>query len=1037
MWSAADAKKARIEHAEAERELLAIEARYTHHSGGEDRMPLLSRMTQRPPELLVSCVIASPAALAALWWLSGYHPAAAVAAGLVSLSALLATTLTPCPKPIGADCGRQDGASKRRSKPLRPQVGNLEALSDIGLVSLSDSEEPITLMERRQEVFAGLVQLLLGGTAAMQLMLLYHHAVPIEWRKLALAAIAASTACATFQLACMFEWLLLRERDVCCLAPLAKAFERAAVRHRAWSQALRLAVGQELRAAKETLLPERWRPPRGVHRAAHLQALWRSGEADDGLPSDTIIFTSSSTEIAERRCQKMPTCCAAACTRILDCQHLLDSTAEQCAANMRTLADALGGILRQSPLKAVACAIELILAVAEWNVTPMAFVALASAAALALGMTDYVRSASNDVAYAEGLRNETELRQQSVARQMAEMALRRTLQLPLDAVEPFTLNQAIEDAERDDVPAALVARARLTLERVVIRKKRRRQERKEKREVDNAVRERSAVHLATVMALPPLGANLGELMVAIDDARAAGVMRQTVAEAEHALKTAAHMQGIRTRAEARLRAYVDSQQLPEESPSGERGSASSACADEEVGSASLSQRGSGTLLMSDDRLLEDGTLSGFTPLGSLAVGAQDESRGSQLDGSADRSKVLLLAFTRDPPGAASASSAVKTPTPSRGLLSIDLKELDDAIGEARTTGVDPALIEAATGVRKEVISAQLGRDTTAEIVYARLRRRSSLQRWRTAGGEARLTRALTAGKQALELLHTDREAGPLSAALEGLLLACDEAQAAGSDDEPVAEADRVIKELRHASDQLDRAHSEIEVAMDAAEDYMDYISLTRGERLLINATQQATRAYVDRDLLGSAESKLRELRRVLKAVNDATERLVKAEQFCNEQLKLFYTKKRSQLKVVAIPALTSSIELAKNTLVPPACIRDAELKLEEAIQARKRAEETTAWLGTASRAGVKALLRAAEDKKNGHTILQVSVDSLAAAIEGAKDSGVDDHDIASAEELLTTLTSSLRRASLRDAPTLPAAMIAKYAADFGDPRLEV
>ena len=126
----------------------------------------------------------------------------------------------------------------------------------------------------------------------------------------------------------------------------------------------------------------------------------------------------------------------------------------------------------------------------------------------------------------------------------------------------------------------------------------------------------------------------------------------------------------------------------------------------------------------------------------------------------------------------------------------------------------------------------------------------------------------------------------------------------------------------------------------------------------------------------------------------------------------------------ALPSLAQAVEFAAKSMVPTLALREAEEKLTEARSAFSRSEEASQWLSTASKASVKALARTADEagRRDAGAILQVAVESLTTAIEGAKEGGVDSVDIATAEELLETIRSSARRVSHRDGMMVPTAL---------------
>ena len=370
----------------------------------------------------------------------------------------------------------------------------------------------------------------------------------------------------------------------------------------------------------------------------------------------------------------------------------------------------------------------------------------------------------------------------------------------------------------------------------------------------------------------------------------------------------------------------------------------------------------------------------------------------------------------DPPPRRKKKAAAKKKedeAPRDPLAGVDVQELDAAIEEGRTAGVSENLIEKVLEIRKRVVKSQMGLSAHVALYYVRARHKGIYLKWRQSGGQERLTKATAAGKEAMRLLHEQSECGPLGAATEGLALATSEAMRFGVQSPDVEAAREVLRLLRAAASALEAAHKLLDEAMDAAEDVKSHAQLTKAERLLNEAVLAGVAAYVESTLLRSAETTLRDVRKRLTESEIAEERLAQTIAFCGEHLSRFYAKQRSQLKMVAVPALTSALDLAKSKLVRPEKVLEGEEKLHEALKARVRVEDASQWLSTASKASVRALSSAAGDRVEATHILQVAIDSLASALQGAKDNGVEPDDISSAERILSTLRASQRRTKYR------------------------
>ena len=99
----------------------------------------------------------------------------------------------------------------------------------------------------------------------------------------------------------------------------------------------------------------------------------------------------------------------------------------------------------------------------------------------------------------------------------------------------------------------------------------------------------------------------------------------------------------------------------------------------------------------------------------------------------------------------------------------------------------------------------------------------------------------------------------------------------------------------------------------------------------------------------------------LRAAAAADEKLKEAQTFLDEHLRYFHARRKSQLKVVAIPVLAEAISRARVAMVLPERVKEAENKLDEAKLVQGRAEEAAQELTAAVTSAVKALERASAD----------------------------------------------------------------------------
>lgn len=360
------------------------------------------------------------------------------------------------------------------------------------------------------------------------------------------------------------------------------------------------------------------------------------------------------------------------------------------------------------------------------------------------------------------------------------------------------------------------------------------------------------------------------------------------------------------------------------------------------------------------------------------------------------------------------------------FIGVDLNDLDGAVEEARQAGVNEIDIEKVLLIRNQVVKAQMGLSAQVALAHVKLRQRGMQARWKKAGGDDRLERATAAGHQALKLLSTESDRGPLSAATEGLAAALSEAIKLGLQTPEVKGSEEVLRALREANVALDRAHALLDHGMDLSENIRSYDKLIAAEKMLSDALRLGREAHADAERIRLADDAIKQVYTLIRACSKADENLRSAVAFTVEHLKRFHAKQSSQLKMVALPALTSALSMAKSSLVAPDKIRDGDEKLREAIKAEARVDEASQWLSTASKAAVKAL---SDSGGTAGNTLAVAIESLGSAIKGATSEGVDPEDIASAQALLNTLRLSVRRHSLKKMPTMPPSMLAKYQSD--------
>ena len=980
-WSKVEAKRAKEEHDAAERELRAISKHYLDAaSGSEEKQALLSSDNALSPamqQLAVSVIICSPLGLAMLAFAAGYTPAAVVVGSGSLFAALALGMATPLvdptlPSPPGSPSamrppGSPSAMSTHTSSPSgsptgrRPPSPSQQRASAPAKRSIFEQDDSVLdVMEQQQESVARFVMLLMGAAGTAQLIMLVALLPPESERSAVDVGLRA--VCAAGLLLMVLAWGLCQLPRVSCLGSVANVLDASASRLRTGKQVLFHATEEQLRSNIESCNRHTtWRRDE-LPSAAHVAA-----EPDGSFRVRSLDLEAANEQPANT--------CVQLCQRLQRRFQYLD-------ARVRAFLDSTGEIIRHSPIKAAFVAANLGIATDGLAMTPVSIAALVAALVIVAAMSDYVRIISNEVDYADGVRWEAERRRVSLTRRTAEGSLRRALQLPLEDVEPNSLALDIETAIDHRVSEPLIEQAREIRERAASVREKRAAEKQKQRAAEKQRRESAEEKLAEAIKIPRTDANLGDLMLALDAARAASVKHELVAGAEKVLKDVLNKQGKRARAEARLQAFL------KKDPS------------------------------SPEAVRRSVSMSGISP--------QTVRRSASMP-AIDPSLAITMSLDDDDSPEGSPSGTRANP-----LANIDMKDLDAAVEEGKAEGVSQELLNQMSALKKQVVQAQFGVQGQSTLFSVKLKHKAAVQKWKSSGGQERLGKAMTSGEEALALLQKETEAGPLSAAVEGLALALSEAmsvEVAEVKMPEVKKAEELLRELRECVVRLDTAHQQLETAMDSAEDVSTYQLINSAAGELMIAIPMAIAAHVDKDLVAGAEAQLRELRDQLRAAAAAEERLTSAIAFLVEHLALFNAKKKTQLKVVAVPALTSAISLARSAMVPPAKIKEGEDKLAEANLARARVEEATQWLSTASKAAVKALTRAAEDPDDSVSILNVAVDALASAIAGAVEGGAELADIASAEQLLTSIRQSARRASTRGGtmlPTVTPAMLAKY-----------
>ena len=343
------------------------------------------------------------------------------------------------------------------------------------------------------------------------------------------------------------------------------------------------------------------------------------------------------------------------------------------------------------------------------------------------------------------------------------------------------------------------------------------------------------------------------------------------------------------------------------------------------------------------------------------------------------------------------------------MCTIDLKDLDDALEEARVMGVDPSIRERAAAVRRRALLAQEILTGNAVLFYVKLRRKSIQSRWRKAGGEERLAATTAAGAMALDRLRNASQSALMAEVMPRLALAVNEARSAKLLASQVEGPAKILREMRVATDRLDEAHQLLADAMEFANNVTDHQHLLDCEVRLQEAMPVAARAFVDKRTLKDGDNRLRDLRAEIRKSASVIERLRRATGNCAEQLQLFRDGERSTLKVIAMPELDSSIESAVHLLVPSSIVEAAKSMRMEGMAACDATDKAEDFLSMATKAGMNAMARAAQEKIDADVILEKAIMALTAAIDGARSNGVEEAQLCEAEELLADMKGSHKR----------------------------
>ena len=980
-WVSAEAKRNRQEHDSAMQELSLIEATNsaTRSNVFEEQAAFAQLINEVAPLWTVIAFSALPLYLPAAVAISGCGQAAVVVACVAPLGSLAAAITPHSKEDISPSAVSYDAVSGWLQQRQNRIAAGVHATICVGAVlqlhRLAEVYAYPALVTTREWVLAltsdGVYGVAYGTSIEVSSSIVAHQA------DISAASTSLSTSiflgllillCSGFQLIISLSWLL---RDVPRRCGLKKV-DQIAAQLRKWNFVIMRTTECYLEERFLSLTAKVWPQRRGMHRSAHLAKLWRvpstrvPAAADATLtfasaqaPSKhvkTVLIPAEDTLLAGLSNQRSWT--TANETRRCSCiahqwilAQLHTAIRDVCLL-IQTVRGAFGSLVRLSPMKVTIACINLVIAVQGPMLTQTTLIAWVSAMALLAASTEYVRSVADGTAYAEGMRLEQERRKRLYERHCAAANLRQVLQQPLPLIKLGDLRRAIDDASAASVHTRALQEARTTLTRV-----------REIQHALNAVTKRkaalyqqrardAATQLALAAAQPAMEMTLESLKSALNEARAAGVPSSCIADAEDALRRASHLQGLHTRATARLEAYavVEHQAVEDSLPS------------------------------------NGARITAGLP---HSVGPVPPAHPAQPTESNDSMEPVLL----------------ETQT----LRSIDIQDVDEALQEARDAQVDAELCSRVAAVRQEALIAQQSLSANATMFYVRQRRKSQHARWRSVGGETRLRAATAMGIAALDRLHVEQETAALAEAMPRLELALEEAQVAKVVDASTADGRYVMLEMHAAATRLAAVNAEIDLATEMTE-LSSHEQLVEAETRLTHILASAFDALVHQHVIDDLERRLRHVRTAVRESAAAVERLTKAELFCNSQVLQFRAGQRTQLKALAVPELERSIDCARGLLLPEGILESAKEALVVARATTANADAAAVWLMTASRAGMKAMAHAAEDKQEAASILQAAVGNLTSALHAAITSNAENH-VLEAKELLIRIKAAYKRAT--------------------------
>ena len=978
-WSVKEAKAARIEHAAAEQERSAYEALYRQQDTITlaEQTAMLQLAAEEASTWKVAAVFGFPLVLGALATACGFNRGAsalAIALPIAALSAAVATPLTSDSGALAKQRGR--GGCKSGLEASQELVGKLVQCV-VGLAALAQ---------------ASLLVLSFEAWCVDSGVLPADRWVPEWMRTTNVLAALLLVVCTTYSLVDTFTWLVKNEPRVCCLPSM----DRIGATQRRANFVLMRTVEAIVR--KQLAQLRQWCAPKpGSLRSERLVNRWRQPSKltllDDFFDTHDV-FDAPMHPVRPRTVFVLPSDLEENADGSFSfrsgASHVMFEHARASPHKVALAAwiNGIGAHVRLAPLKTAIMSMYFVVAAQGLaELSAPAVLALVSALATALSGSEFVRVVTSEVAHAEGVRSEQERRQHREALKKAEERLRSMILESTRQIDERKLQCAIDDALTANVPINIVKQASEALRLVREFKVGQEEVAKETLKMEETRREKAIEALKDAMTGDPLELSLTELRNAIENAIVADVPKSCISKAKESLSKASHAQSFLARAVARLQAFLDMDpQADAPQPEPEHAS----------------------------------------PLG------QGVDKPAEKDVCGAASGMLAPAAAPAPPSASemsatdSASDHVSE-TAKRALCTIDVQELDEALEEARRAGVNSNLRKRAHGMRVKALLAQANLTAAATLFYVRLRRKGKESRWVNSGGEDRLLEAIAAGREALEVLHGQQKALPLSEAIPPLENALSETKAANvaARGSVLSDAESLLTELVEARDAVRTAQQLLEAAMESASDVGTQSRLLSAEEKLMQLIPVAQRADVDNHIVGEAEAKLKRLQVQIREAVGLADRVYRAMAFCKEQLKLFRTGSNSQLKMIAIPQLEGALAAAKSKPVPEDLIVSANTTLREALEARGEAEKAASFITTAAKMGVKALSRVGEESDEAEMALESAVETLASALQGVRiNGGVDEAELAGANELLDSMRTSFRRAKVRRGNTAPSIVLA-------------